>query len=51
MFTIMFMIVDSLHLKQIQTNQREELTEIRKSNMEIQCVKPQTKYETTQTKS
>ena len=35
------MIVDSLHLKRIQTNQREELTEIRKSNMEIQCVKPQ----------
>ena len=28
-------------MKQIQTNQREELTEIKKSDIEIQCVKPQ----------
>ena len=28
-------------MKQIQTNQREELTEIKKSDMEIQFVKPQ----------
>ena len=34
------MMVNPLHLKQIQTNQRE-LTEIRKSDMEIQCVKHQ----------
>ena len=27
--------------KRIQTNQMENLTEIRKSKMEIQCVKPQ----------
>ena len=37
----MFTIVNPPHLKQIQTNQREELTDIRKSDMEIQCVKPQ----------
>lgn len=28
-------------LKQIQVNQREERTEIKKSEMEIQCIKPQ----------
>ena len=37
----MFTIVNPLHLKRIQTNQREELTKIRKLEMEIQCVKPQ----------
>ena len=37
----MFTIVNPPHLKQIQTNQREELTDIRKSDMKIQCVKPQ----------
>ena len=37
----MFTILNSLHLNQIQSNQREELTEIRKRDMEMQCVKPQ----------
>ena len=37
----MFMMVNPLHLKRIQENQTEELTEIRKSDMEIQWVKPQ----------
>ena len=36
-----FKIVNPLHLKWIQSNQKEELIEIRKSDMEIQCVKPQ----------
>ena len=35
------MMVNPLHLKRIQENQTEELTEIRKSDMEIQWVKPQ----------
>ena len=32
-------MVNPVHLKRIQTNQREELTEIWKSNKEIQCIK------------
>ena len=38
---IMFMMVNKLYLKQLQTNQREELTDWRKSKMEIHCIKPQ----------
>ena len=36
-----FTIVNSLPLKQIQTNHKERLIEIRKSDKERQCVKPQ----------
>ena len=35
----MFPIENPLHLKQIQENQREERTEIKKSEMEIQRIK------------
>lgn len=37
----MFMMANPVHLKRIQANQTEELTEIRKSDMEIRWVKPQ----------
>ena len=37
----MFTIVNPQHWKRIQTNQREELTKIKKSDMEIQFLKPQ----------
>ena len=36
-----FTIVNSLPLKQIQTNHKERLIEIRKSDKELQCVSPQ----------
>ena len=36
-----FTIVNSLLLKQIQSNQKESLIEIRKSDKELQCVRPQ----------
>ena len=36
-----FTIVNSLPLKQIQTNHKERLIEIRKSDKELQCVRPQ----------
>ena len=36
-----FTIVNSLPLKQIQTNHKERLIEIRISNKELQCVRPQ----------
>ena len=39
--TNVFTIVNSLHLRRIQTNQREELIELKKSDVVIQCVKPQ----------
>ena len=36
-----FMIVNSLSLKQIQSNHKERLIEIRKSDKELQCVSSQ----------
>ena len=36
-----FTIVNSLPLKQIQTNHQERLIEIRKSDKELQCIRPQ----------
>ena len=36
----MFMIVNKMYLKQLQTNQEEEITDCRKSKMEKHCVKP-----------
>ena len=36
-----FTIVNSLPLKQIQSNQKESLIEVRKSDKELQYVKPQ----------
>ena len=36
-----FTIVNSLPLKQIQSNQKESLIERRKSDSELQCVRPQ----------
>ena len=37
----MFMIVNKMYLKQLQTNQEEEIIDCRKSKMEKHCVKPQ----------
>ena len=36
-----FTIVNSLPLKQIQSNHKESLIEIRKLDKELQCVRPQ----------
>ena len=36
-----FPIVNSLPLKQIQSNHKERLIEIRNSDKELQCVRPQ----------
>ena len=36
-----FTIVNSLPLKQIQSNHKESLIEIRKSDKELQCTRPQ----------
>ena len=36
-----FTIVNSLPVKQIQSNHKESLIEIRKSDKELQCVRPQ----------
>ena len=36
-----FTIVNSLPLKQIQTNHKERIIEVRKSDKEQQCVSPQ----------
>ena len=36
-----FTIVNTLPLKQIQSNHKERLIEIRKSDKELQCVNPQ----------
>ena len=36
-----FTIVNSLPLKQIQSNHKESLIEIRNSDKELQCVRPQ----------
>ena len=37
---IVFTVVNKLYLKQLQTNQEEEITDCRKSKMEKHCVKP-----------
>ena len=36
-----FTIVNLLPLKQLQSNHKESLTEIRKSDKELQCARPQ----------